>query len=152
VLCWRAGEEPQPNRSALIVTSDPSSSDERGRVLRFRPRGSPPRPAWRWPDADSEQNTPVEDLSKYERTETPDDYRHRMMMNLLTLAVALVLIGCGLWLTSKIVENRNLQDCFLTGRRNCAPILLPPRAGPQAPQDTHARHEVPGIAALLERA
>jgi hypothetical protein len=121
-------------------------------VLRFRPRGAPPRPAWRWPDPDSEQNTPVEDLSKYERTETVDDYRHRMTMNLLTLVVALVLIGCGLWLTSKIVENRNLQDCFLTGRRNCAPIPLPPRAGPQVPQNRNARHEVPGIAALVEHA
>ena len=95
-------------------------------MLRFRPRGSPPRPAWRWPDP--EQSTPVEDLSKYERTENADDYRHRMTMNLLTLVVALALIGCGLWLTGKIVENRNLQDCFLTGRRNCAPIPLPPRA------------------------
>jgi hypothetical protein len=121
-------------------------------VLRFRPRGAPPRPAWRWPEPDPEQNTPVEDLSRYERTETPDDYRHRMTMNLLTLVVALALIGCGLWLTSKIVENRNLQDCFLTGRRNCAPIPLPPRAGPQSLHDANARHNVPGIQALFERA
>ena len=115
--------------SGPIVKSDRSSPDEKGRVLRFRPRGPPPRPAWRWPLADPEQNTPVDDLSKYERTETADDYRHRMMMNLLTLLVAVLLIGSGLWLTSKIVENRNLQDCFLTGRRNCAPIPLPPRPG-----------------------
>ena len=50
-----------------------------------------------------------------------------MTMNLLTLLVAALLIGSGLWLTNKIVENRNLQDCFLTGRRNCAPIQVPPR-------------------------
>lgn len=112
-----------------MVTSDRSNPDDKGRVLRFRPRGAPPRPPWRWPLADPEQGTPVDDLSKYERTETADDYRHRMMMNLLTLMVALLLIGCGLWLTSKIVEVRNLQDCFLTGRRNCAPIQVPPRSG-----------------------
>jgi hypothetical protein len=110
-----------------IVKPDRSSPDEKGRVLRFRPRGPPPRQTWRWPVADPEQGTPVDDLSKYERTETADDYRHRMTMNLLTLLVAALLIGSGLWLTNKIVENRNLQDCFLTGRRNCAPIQVPLR-------------------------
>jgi len=113
-----------------VVKPDPiPPDDERGRVLRFRPRGPPPR-NWGWPPPDLEQNTPVRDLARYEQTETSDDYRHRMAMNLLTLAVALVLIGSGLWLTSKLVENRNLQDCFLSGRRNCAPISVPPRIQP----------------------
>jgi hypothetical protein len=99
--------------------------DQRGRVLRFRPRGTPPRGGWRWPPSSAEQDSPVDDLAKYERTETSDDYRHRMTMNLLTLLVALMLIAGGVWLTSKLVENRKLQDCFLSGRRNCAPIVLP---------------------------
>ncbi len=116
-------------RLGPIVTPDASNPDDKGRILRFRPRGAPPRP-WRWPTPDNDQNTPVADLSKYERTETPEDYRHRMTMNLLTLLVAGALIGCGLWLTSQIVENRNLQDCFLSGRRNCAPIAVPPRQQP----------------------
>jgi hypothetical protein len=99
--------------------------DQGGRVLRFRPRGAPPRGGWRWPPA--EPDSPVDDLAKYERTETSDDYRHRMTMNLLTLVFALMLIAGGVWLTTKLVENRNLQDCFLSGRRNCAPIAVPTR-------------------------
>ncbi len=94
-------------------------------MLRFRPRGAPPRAPWRWPQA--EPDSPVDDLAKYERTETGDDYRHRMTMNLLTLVFALLLIAGGVWLTTKLVENRNLQDCFLSGRRNCAPIAVPTR-------------------------
>jgi hypothetical protein len=100
--------------------------DQRGRVLRFRPRGAPPR-GWGWPPSHGEQDSPVDDLAKYERAETSDDYRHRMTMNLLTLLIALMLIAGGVWLTTKLVENRNLQDCFLSGRRNCAPIAVPSR-------------------------
>jgi hypothetical protein len=113
-----------------IVKSEPIiPHDQGGRVLHFRPRGAPPgtppRGNFRWPpDPDS----PVDDLAKYERNETSDDYRHRMTMNLLTLAFAMMLIAGGVWLTTKLVENRNLQDCFLSGRRNCAPIALPSRS------------------------
>jgi hypothetical protein len=111
------------------VKSEPIIPDDRGgRVLHFRPRGAPPGTPprnFRWPpDPDS----PVDDLAKYERNETSDDYRHRMTMNLLTLAFAMMLIAGGVWLTTKLVENRNLQDCFLSGRRNCAPIALPSRS------------------------
>jgi hypothetical protein len=115
-----------------IVTSDRTSPDDQGgRVLRFRPRGAPPSAGWRWPLPQFEQpqseQSPVDDLSKYERAETGDDYRHRMRVNLLTLLIAALLIAVGVWLTTKLVENRNLQDCFLSGRRNCAPIALPAR-------------------------
>jgi hypothetical protein len=110
------------------VKSNPIVPDDQGgRVLRFRPRGTPgapPRGHLRWPDQDS----PVDDLAKYERNETSDDYRHRMTMNLLTLVFAMMLIAGGVWLTTKLVENRNLQDCFLSGRRNCAPIAVPSRS------------------------
>jgi hypothetical protein len=115
-------------QSGDIVTSDRiTPDDQNGRVLRFRPRGAPPRSSWRWPSSPAEQDSPVEGLGKYERTESSDDYRHRMTINLLTLVFALVLIASGVWLTTKLVENRNLQDCFLSGRRNCAPIALPTR-------------------------
>jgi hypothetical protein len=93
-------------------------------VLHFRRRGAPPGAGWRWSPPQAEQS-PVDDLSKYEHPETGDDYRHRMRVNLLTLLIAVLLIASGVWLTGKLVENRNLQDCFLSGRRNCAPIALP---------------------------
>jgi hypothetical protein len=117
-------------RSATFVKPDPIPPDDQGgRVVRFRPRGAPPRGGWRWPPV-AEPDSPVDDLAKYERGETSDDYRHRMTMNLLTLLIAAMLIGGGVWLSTKLIENRNLQDCFLSGRRNCAPIAVPTR-----PQD-----------------
>jgi hypothetical protein len=96
-------------------------------VLRFQPRGSLLRTGWRWPPPEPEQKTPVDDLAKYERDGTSDDYRHRMTMNVLALAVTLMLIVAGLWLTSVLVEIRTQQDCFLSGRRNCFPIAVPSR-------------------------
>src|SRR6202051_3589046 len=94
-----------------IVKSDPIIPDHQGgRVLRFRPRGAPPGTPPRgnlgWPP---DPGSPVDDLAKYERNETSDDYRHRMTMNLLTLAFAMMLIAGGVWLTTKLVEHRKLQ-------------------------------------------
>jgi hypothetical protein len=99
-------------------------------VLRFQPRNTPLRAPWRWPPPDLGTPGPVRDLAKYERDETSDDYRHRMMMNLLALGVTVVLIVSGLWLTNMLVKIRNEQDCFLSGRRNCFPIQVPPRQIP----------------------
>jgi len=114
-----------------MATSNRITPDEQGaRVLRFRPRGAPAGGGWRWPPSKAEPSNPVDDLAKYEDAETGDDYRHRMRMNLLTLLIATLLIAVGVWLSSKLVENRNLQDCFLQGRRNCAPIAKPTK--PQA--------------------
>jgi hypothetical protein len=78
---------------------------------------------------------PVRDLGKYERTDAHDDYRHRMMVNLLGLVVTILLIIGGIWIVDKIVEMRKTQDCYLSGRRNCTPIEVPPmqRSGSAAP-------------------
>lgn len=93
-------------------------SDPQGQILPFRPRGStlvrnvPP--------------APVPDLEKYERTpEEPDDFRHRMLMNGLGLAVTVVLIVAGLWIAEVMAHMRKDQDCVLTGRRGCTPIDAP---------------------------
>ncbi|HLH96088.1 MAG TPA: hypothetical protein VKW08_13325 [Xanthobacteraceae bacterium] len=109
--------------------SPPSPPEHKGaQVLRFRPRGAPQNGGWPRPPPNAERDSPVEDLAKYERGESIDDYRHRMIMNLLTLLIAAILISGGVWLSSKLIENRNLQDCFLSGRRNCAPITVPSRS------------------------
>jgi hypothetical protein len=64
----------------------------------------------------------VEGLAKYEGGEGDDDYRHRMMVNLAALAVTIMLAVAGGWLAMQIAEMRKQQDCYLSGRRNCAPI------------------------------
>ena len=84
----------------------------------FRPRGSQfvrsvPPPV-------------VPNLEKYERApEEPDDFRHRMLMNGLGLAVTIVLIVAGLWIADVMAHMRKDQDCVLTGRKGCTPIDVP---------------------------
>jgi len=96
--------------------------DDHGRVVPFRQRGLP---RWRWPTP-IRGSLPIRDLADYERTETADDYRHRMTMNLLGLLVTIVLVVAGIWIVDKIAELRKNQDCYLSGRRNCTPIEAPP--------------------------
>ena len=87
----------------------------RGQILKFRLRGSSftrPLP----------QRSPVEDLSKFESSAEPDDYRHRMVTNLAGLAAAVVLILVGIWIVSTMAQMRKNQDCVLQGRRDCATI------------------------------
>jgi hypothetical protein len=71
-------------------------------------------------------DAPVSDLAKFERTEREDDYRHRMKMNVLGLAVTVLLIVIGVWLANKMAELQKNQDCVLSGRRNCMQIEVPP--------------------------
>jgi hypothetical protein len=90
-------------------------AEKQRRVLKFRLRGSRfarplPRPS------------PVEDLHKYESESAPDDYRHRMMMNLAALAATIVLILIGVWIVSTMAQLRKDQDCVFAGRRDCAAI------------------------------
>jgi hypothetical protein len=96
-----------------------SPSKPEGRVLPFRPRGSTlartTRPA-------------VPDLQKFERqADEPDDFRHRMVMNGLALAVTIVLIVGGLWIAEVMAHIRKDQDCVLSGRTNCTPVDVPIR-------------------------
>lgn len=87
-------------------------------MLRFRPRGSNfvrPLP----------QPSPVKDLGKYEGNVGPDDYRHRMMMNVAGLAVTVILVVGGLWIANTMAQMRKNQDCVLTGRRGCTPVDVP---------------------------
>jgi hypothetical protein len=89
----------------------PSSSPER-RVLPFR-RG-PGRP-------------PVPDLSKYERGEGADDYRHRMIVNIVAFVFVLGLIGAAVWVADRMAQIGRDQDCVLSGRRGCTPVEFEPQ-------------------------
>jgi hypothetical protein len=106
-----------------LATSERASSPvEKGHVIEFRPRTGLRRVLnvpTRQPVYD---DSPVADLTKYERPETEDDYRHRMKMNGLAFIITCVLIISGLWLAEKMAEIRKVQDCVMSGRQNCAPI------------------------------
>ncbi|MBI3705949.1 MAG: hypothetical protein HY244_19330 [Rhizobiales bacterium] len=98
--------------------SQPPSSEPKGRVLRFRPRGSFLTRQLREP-------SPVEDLGKYERPTGEDDYRHRMIVNGLALVATIVLIVIGIWIANTMAQMRKNQDCVLSGRRGCMPVETP---------------------------
>jgi len=94
--------------------SDDRSAEDEHRVLRFRQRTSANPP-----DGDA---TPELDLRKYESGDEPDDYRSRMIVNVVALCFLAALIGGGLWIANTMAQMRKSQDCVLSGRRNCAPI------------------------------
>jgi hypothetical protein len=100
--------------------TDPTPNQSESRVLPFRRRGSllnrnAPQP-------------PLPDLEKYERApDEPDDFRHRMLMNALGLAVTVVLIVAGIWMADVMAHMRKDQDCVLMGRSNCAHLDVPAR-------------------------
>jgi len=100
------------------VSDQFAANKSEGRVLKFRPRGSifaRPLP----------QQSPVEDLGKYEGDAEPDNYRHRMIMNAAGLAATIVLVIAGIWIATTMAQLRKNQDCVLSGRRGCTPVEAP---------------------------
>ncbi len=97
----------------LMAEQEPFSSEEGSRVVNFRSRMPERRPP---------VTPPVEDLAKYERGEGPDDYRHRMMVNVAAFFAIVALIGIGIWLADTMATMRKNQDCVLSGRRGCSPV------------------------------
>jgi len=107
------------------VAGPPSSDGETGRVVPLGPRlALRHRPARASPDG------PVEDIGKYERAGREDDYRHRMLMNVLGFLTCVVLVAAGVWIANAIAELRSHQDCVFSGRHDCAHIDVPSRLRP----------------------
>src|SRR5438067_8088619 len=68
----------------------PQSEPER--VVAFRPRSGPSQNRASRSEAPAEIGSmPVADLTKYQRTGEEEDYRHRMVVNVLALAFCIVL-------------------------------------------------------------
>jgi hypothetical protein len=70
----------------------------------------------------SDELAEPDDLSKYEHGDEPDDYRHRMLMNVAAAIFVALLIGVGLWIADTMATMRKNQDCVLSGRRGCTPV------------------------------
>jgi len=107
------------------VTTDDTSGDTERRVILFRPRTSA-RSHDRKPAAgESGGASPVSDLTKFERSEEQDDYRHRMVVNAIALAFTVVLAAAGIWIAESMAVMRKNQDCVLMGRKSCSPVAFP---------------------------
>jgi hypothetical protein len=103
----------------------PMTTNDDGRVIRFRPRGASAS-GWGWPRQRSRfGDTPVANLAKYESTKGEDDYRHRMTMNALALVATTILVTVGVWLAVSIADMQKKQDCYLQGGRNCNQLTIP---------------------------
>ncbi len=123
------------NRS--MKPEEPADPPEMGRILRFEPRRKPQRPNAQpgahpsptlspWLSSAPTGASPVEGLEKYSReSDDGDDYAYRMRTNLAAIVLVGLLIWCGYWLFNTLAEMRQVQDCILTGRTNCAPISVP---------------------------
>jgi hypothetical protein len=65
------------------------------------------------------------------RMTQPDDHEpteaERRRTNLMLLAVAVVVVVLGVYLVNWMIDQRKLQECLQSGRRNCAPITTPSR-------------------------
>jgi hypothetical protein len=119
-----------------VNTQRPIAAESEHRVLQFRPRNTPPTPAFRG-DAvvtplrhDSAAAEPQElarlDLSRYETPrEEPDHFRHRMLANIAAFAFTVALTAVAIWLAMSIADLRKTQDCVLMGRSDCVRISSP---------------------------
>jgi len=115
-----AATEPRPHRIEVAMRSEPSKQLQAGRIVAFRPRtaGAPHN---RVPSIQSD-SSPVADLRQYQRAREEEDYRHRMVVNVLALAFCVLLAIAGIWLVNEIAEMKRVQDCVLSGRgaaRHC---------------------------------
>lgn len=109
---------------------DPHDTGGFGQVLPFRRPGQPPAPMSPAQPAHSDAaEADIElpdDLAQYEQDQDEVvDYRQRMLMNVIALAVVAFLVSTGAWLADTIAAMERDQDCVMQGRVNCAPIELP---------------------------
>ena len=106
----------RPMISFMTMNSDkPASSGRGARILSFR-RGRTAGPL--------QTHGQPPDLGKYERDDGPDDYRHRMLVNLAAFVFLVCLVGVGYWLADTMARQRKDQECVLSGRRTCSPAIV----------------------------
>jgi hypothetical protein len=112
--------QPAPNQN------ESSDTDRLGQVLPFHCRPNlTVAPAARPHAPPSGADN---DFASYEQEqEEPIDYRQRMLMNMIAVAIVILLISSGIWIADTISTTGKEQDCALQGRTNCAPIETPTR-------------------------
>ena len=109
------------------MTDDTQKPDADDRVVPFRPRPGARRYLRAWNSRTLEtDDTPVDDLTKFENGDERDDYRQRMTVNMLAFGFTILLVAAGIWIVTTLADMRKKQDCFLSGLRTCDTIGAPP--------------------------
>lgn len=57
----------------------------------------------------------------------PETESERRTTNIVLLVAGILIVGGGIWLVNALVDARKSEECFESGRRNCAPISAPAR-------------------------
>jgi hypothetical protein len=100
-------------------------TEHTGQVLHFRPRRRPVRPLFSGSTEPALSGTaPDDDFAEFEQEEAIN-YRQRMLMNVIAVAIVTLLVVVGVWIADTIAEMEKDQDCMLQGRGNCGPIEVP---------------------------
>ena len=95
------------------------TSDPENRVVDIRTNK-------RFQRAHGGEAVPVAPIDHYaHKGNDSDDFRHRMIANVLAFVFVAALIAAAIWLADSILTMRKNQDCGLQGRKNCAPIDAP---------------------------
>lgn len=68
---------------------------------------------------------PAEELEKFAQSNEPDDFQHRMRVNLIAFGFVALLVVSALWLANSLATMRKDQDCVLSGKRGCTPVETP---------------------------
>ncbi|HEU4661116.1 MAG TPA: hypothetical protein VFS63_10685 [Pseudolabrys sp.] len=92
----------------------PQQNEHEGRILNLQ--------EWKGRKDTRASSSPVPDLKRYENDDQNDDYRERMIINVVALVFVVGLIGAGLWIAETMAEMRKNQDCVLSGRRGCTSV------------------------------
>jgi hypothetical protein len=109
---------------AVIERSDRREAERFGQILKFEPR-QPGKPSFA-ADTPRLVEDDLDDFARFEQEhDEPIDYRHRMNMNLIALAILVSLVVVGVWIADTISDLQREQDCLMQGRSNCAPIEVP---------------------------
>jgi hypothetical protein len=119
-------------RNGAAMRAEQRQQPESGGIVTFRPRSaaaSRNRVSRNESSAEAHA-TDVADLQKYQGGREEEDYRHRMVVNVLALAFCIVLAVAGVWLVNEIAETKRLQDCVLSGRAGCIPLAIPLHPAP----------------------
>jgi hypothetical protein len=123
----KAYSRPDPRWWSQVAhdRSSPDSAHEPAQVLRFRPRHRADHLPLRGSAIKPDENESFDDLARYERDADEVDDPHRMVMNVIALAVVALLVGFGVWIADTIALMEKDQDCMLQGLANCEPIEMP---------------------------
>jgi hypothetical protein len=109
---------------AVLERLDSRGAGPFGQILKFEPR-RPSKPSFAVA-APQPTEDELDDFARFEQEQDePIDYRHRMIMNLIALAILISLVGLGVWIADTISDLQKEQDCLMQGRSNCAPIEVP---------------------------